>query len=140
MARKVSYIPTAADRGSVAVIPANEIPKDVIAEVEEIYLALKANPNGRMRAEFDTKAELTAYMTQVVSYCQQRQVNGVPAPLRFRKSPTKNLPETVMDYRIGDPLPEKPEPGENGSAATPPATEPTAPASPAKPAPKSSKK
>ncbi len=130
MARKVSYIPTAADKGSVAIIPASEIPQEVIAEVEEIYAALKANPNGRMRAEFDTKAELTTYMTQLVSYCNQRQVNGVPSPLRFRKSPTKGLAETVMDYRISDPLPEKPEPGENGAAATPPATEPAAPATP----------
>jgi hypothetical protein len=109
MARKVSYVPTAGDNGSVATIPAAEIPADVIAEVEEIYAALKANPNGRMRAEFDSKEELNQYMTQVVSYCRQRTVEGAPAPLRFRKSPTKGLPETTMDYRIGDLPAVKPE-------------------------------
>jgi len=123
MARKVSYVPTAGDNGSVATIPAAEIPQDVIDEVEEIYGALKANPNGRMRAEFDTKEELNQYMTQVVSYCRQRTINGAPAPLRFRKSPTKGLPETTMDYRIGDLPAEKP-------ATTPDAT-PTIPAAPA---------
>jgi hypothetical protein len=109
MARKISYVPTAPDRGSVATIPLNAIPADVIEEVEEVYAALKANPNGRMRAEFDTKAELSTYMTQVVSYCLQRTVNDAPAPLYFRKSPTKGLPETSMDYRISDPKPPKDE-------------------------------
>lgn len=109
MAHKVSYIPTAADNGSGPLLPLSAIPADVIAEVEEVYTALKANPNGRMRAEFDTKAELGAYMTQVSSYCRQRTIDGIDAPLRFRKSPTKNLPETTMDYRISDPLPEKEE-------------------------------
>jgi hypothetical protein len=123
MPRKISYVPTAPDRGSVATIPAAEIPVDVIAEVEEVYAALKANPNGRMRAEFDTKAELNTYMTQVMSYCRQRQVNGELAPLRFRKSPTKNLPETTMDYRIGDPLPDK-------DAIDTPTDGPAAPATP----------
>lgn len=109
MPRKISYVPTVPDRGSVATLPLNAIPQDVIDEVEEVYKALKDNPNGRMRAEFDTKGELSTYMTQVSSYCSQRTVNGTPAPLRFRKSPTKNLPETTMDYRIGDPLPPKEE-------------------------------
>jgi hypothetical protein len=118
MPRKVSYVPTAPDRGSVATLPVDQIPADVIAEVEEIYTALKANPNGRMRAEFDSKAELNQYMTQVSSYCLQRTINGVAAPLRFRKSPTKGLPETVMDYRISDPAPTKEDA---------PATVPTAP-------------
>jgi len=141
MARKVSYVPTAPDRGSVATIPAAEIPADVIQEVEEVYAALKANPNGRMRAEFDSKEELHQYMTQVTSYCRQRTVDGVAAPLRFRKSPTKNLPETTMDYRIGDPLADK------NAIDTPtdgPATTPAAPvtpaATPAKAAPKPGKK
>lgn len=137
MARKVSYVPTAPDRGSVATIPANEIPDDVKVEVEEVYLALKANPNGRMRAEFDTKAEMLQYQTQVASYCRQRTVDGVDAPLRFRKSPTKNLPETTMDYRIGDPLPDNGKEGiqaavADAHAVAAAALTPDAPATPAK--------
>ena len=135
----LTYIPTAPDRGSVAVIPAAEIPADLIAQVEEVYVALKANPNGRMRAEFATKGELDQYMTLVVSYCRQRTVNGVAAPLRFRKSPTKNLPDNVMDYRVGDPLPDKDaiDTPTDGPATTPaPAATPAATpakATPAKP-------
>lgn len=137
MARKVSYVPTAPDRGSVATIPVAEIPDEIKAEVEEVYAALKANPNGRMRAAFDTKQEMLEYQTQVTSYCRQRTVDGAAAPLRFRKSPTKNLPETTMDYRISDPLPD------NGTdairatvdAAHAAATPADAPATPAKTAP-----
>lgn len=125
MSRKVSYVPTTPDSGSVATIPLAEIPADVIAEVEEIYAALKANPNGRMRAEFDTKAELTAYMTQVSSYCRQRTIDGAAAPLRFRKSPTKGLPETTMDYKVGD-IPPAKESAPADAAPEAPAT--TAPA------------
>lgn len=132
MPRSIAFVPTSAD-GSAATLDIDEIPADVKAEVEEVYAALKANPNGRMKATFDTKAELDTYRTQVISYCVQRTVDGVAAPLRFRKSPTKNLPETVMEFRIGDIPAEKPAPAAETPAEAP-ATE-----TPAK-APKAGKK
>lgn len=55
MPRQLAYVPTSSD-GTTATISVDEIPADVIAEVEEVYAALKANPNGRMKATFDTKA------------------------------------------------------------------------------------
>jgi hypothetical protein len=137
MARQISYVPTAPDRGSVAVLPVDAIPADVIAEVEEVYAALKANPNGRMRATFDSKEELHQYMTQVVSYCAQRAVEGIATPLRFRKSPTKNLPDNIMDYRIGDPIAAKDEAQTTAetvaTSEVATAEEPSTKATPAKP-------
>lgn len=121
MARNVKFVPTASASNTTAVLTLEDIPQDVRDEVEEIYNALKTNPNGRMRAEFDTKEELAAYTTQVTSYCQVRP-GGV---IRFRKSPTKGLPETAMDFRITD-VTEKPEtPAETAET---PAEKPATPA------------
>jgi len=129
MARKIAFIPTSSDGGS-ATLNLDEIPADVIEEIEEVYKALKGN-DGRMRAEFDSEAELATYRTQVLSYCAQRTIDGKPAPLRFRKSPTKNLPATTMDYRITDPPADKPA----ADAAATPAETPAATPANAKPKP-----
>lgn len=102
MARSLAFVPTATP-GVSALVALDDIPQDVKDEVEEVYRNLKANPNGRIRAEFDDASELRMYVTHVTSYCEQRQVNGEAAPLRFRKSPTKNLPANKMDFRITDP-------------------------------------
>lgn len=97
MARKLAFVPTTAP-GVTALVALDDIPQDVKDEVEEVYANLKANPNGRIRAEFDTPAELRVYVTQVTSYCELRPAGAI----RFRKSPTKNLPQNVMDFRITD--------------------------------------
>lgn len=131
MARKSVFVPASAN-GSNATLPLDAIPDDVKAEMEEAYTTIKANPGGRIRVEFDNKTELALFHTQGASYCAHRVVDGKPAPLRFRKSPTKNLPDTVMDYRVTD-VEETETP-----AATPAAT--PAPAETAKPAGKTGKK
>jgi len=97
MGRKIAFVPTAAP-GVPALVNIDDIPQNVKDEVEEIYAALKANPNGRMRAEFDNTAELRVYVAQVTSYCEQRPAGAI----RFRKSPIKKLPDHIMEFRITD--------------------------------------
>jgi len=119
------FIPTSGD-GSTPQVNVDEIPEDLKAQVEEVYAALKGN-SGRMRAEFATVAELTQYRTLLISYCAQRTVvvdgNTVKAPLKFRKSPTKGLPETIMEYRITD-LPAEETPANPATPAAPAADAP----------------
>lgn len=102
MARKTSYVPNATP--TKFDIPVDEIPEDVKAECEEAYKNLKENPGGRFRAEFDEVKEVAIFVGQATAYCNQRTVNGVAAPIRFRKSPTKkgSLKDTQLDYRVTD--------------------------------------
>lgn len=92
MARKLTFIPNLAGG---TLIPMEDIPEDVQQETEEAYEAIRSK-DGRIRVEFDTKEEADLYCRQVASYCAQR-ANG---KLRFRRSPTRNLPETTVDFRI----------------------------------------
>lgn len=111
MARTVKFVPHASP-SAIPTLALDAIPQDVRDEVEEIYAALKANPNGRMRAEFSTKDEALAYQTQATAYCALRtvavknedtgKVEIVAAPIRFRKSPTKGLADNVLEFRITD--------------------------------------
>lgn len=103
MARTLVFVAAQTQQwGSAPAIPVEEIPQDVIDDVEETYKGLKANPQGRIRATFDDPAEMALFVRQVVSYCAQRTIDGVPAPIRFRKSPSKGLTKQQMDYRITD--------------------------------------
>lgn len=113
------FIPTQSNAAG-GTLDIDEIPQEVKDEVEEIYAGLKANPAGRMRIEFDTVGELVLYANQVQSYCSQRPTGAI----RFRRSPTKNLPDTAMDFRISDLLPEKEETPASTPAPVP--AEPTA--------------
>jgi hypothetical protein len=99
MARTLAFKLPETTQWSAHLIPLESIPDDVKAEVEEAYTAIKANPAGRISAEFDTVEELNLYTRQVTSYCAQHD------PVwRFRKSPTKGLSKTQMDFKITDPL------------------------------------
>lgn len=86
---------TAATSSAVTV---DEIPEDVRKDVEAVYAALKTNPNGRMRVEFKDKTEALQWIAVATTYCNIR----TGGPIRFRKSPTKGLPENVVDFRITD--------------------------------------
>lgn len=97
MARKLSFVP---NLSAGTLIPLAEIPEDVQQEMEEAYEQL-AGHDGRIRAEFDSKDEATLYCRQAASYCSQRP-NGV---LKFRRSPTKGLPENVVDFTVKADLP-----------------------------------
>ena len=97
MARHVAYVQSL-NTGAVAPLALDDIPKDIRDEVEEMYAGLKANPAGRFRATFDTVEEMAIYTRHVTSYCTVRP-NGA---IRFRKSPSKGLPENVMDFKITD--------------------------------------
>lgn len=98
MARSLAYVANANAASGSEDVPLDQIPEEIRQEVEEAYAALKSNPNGRLRATFDTEAELNEYVRQVRSYCAQRPAGVV----RFRKSPTRKLPSNVMDFRITD--------------------------------------
>lgn len=97
MARKLTFVP---NLSSGTLIPMDEIPDDVKEEMEEAYTQLSGR-DGRIRAEFDTEDEATLYCRQAASYCTQREA-GV---LKFRRSPTKNLPKNVVDFTVKADLP-----------------------------------
>ena len=90
------FIPTQSGATSTT-LSLEDIPQEVRDNAEEVYLALKSNV-GRMRVQFETIAELKAYEVQMKVYCKLRPGGEI----RFRKSPTKDLPKTAMDFRITD--------------------------------------
>lgn len=108
MARTMNptFVPTTTKAGSI-LIPLEEIPEEIKAEVEAMYAGLKANPNGRMRIAFEKAEEVGEYVLQVTSYCEQRPEGAI----RFRRSPTRNLPDTMVDFRISDLPKEEPTAG-----------------------------
>lgn len=96
----LQFIPNNVSKSSNGVqLSIEDIPEDVRKDVEEVYTTLKTNP-GRMRAEFATLAELNTYIAQVTAYCALRPAGEI----RFRKSPTRGLKPTQMDFRITDKL------------------------------------
>jgi len=92
----LKFIPNTPAKGSAG-LALEDIPDEVRKDAEEVYETLKTNP-GRMRVEFATLAELNTYITQLTAYCKLRPAG----PIRFRKSPTRDLPPTAMDFRITD--------------------------------------
>lgn len=96
MAYTIAFVPAAAPTQFVT--PLDQIPEQVRKDVEEIYAGMKASPNGRMSATFDTVEEKTQWMAQVKAYCEQRPGGAV----RFRVSPVRNAPKNQLDFRITD--------------------------------------
>ena len=92
----LTFIPNTSKSGTPA-LSLEEIPQEVRNDVEEVYTALKTNP-GRMRVQFDSLAELNTYIAQVTAYCALRPAGAI----RFRKSPSRGLAKTTMDFRITD--------------------------------------
>jgi hypothetical protein len=94
----LQFIPNTSQKGgSTLQLSLDDIPQEVRNDIEEAYKVLKTNP-GRMRANFPSIAELNAYITQAKAYCELRPDGAI----RFRKSPSKGLPPTSMDFRITD--------------------------------------
>ena len=94
---KLTFIPNAKAQGGTNGLVLEDIPEEVRNDVEEVYAALKTNP-GRMRVAFDTVAELNTYITQINAYCALRPAGEI----RFRKSPSRGLSASAMDFRITD--------------------------------------
>jgi hypothetical protein len=94
MARKSTFIP---GNASGSLIPLEQIPQDVMDDMEEAYQLL-SQADGRIRVEFDTKDEKAAFSRQAQSYCAQRP----SGKLKFRWSPSKDLPnkDTFGDFRV----------------------------------------
>lgn len=95
-----SFTPIADTSGS-ALVPLEQIPEDVQNEVEEAYAYLQKN-GGRMRVTFESDEEAAEWFKYAVSYGAARPTGAV----RFRRSPTRNLPDNVFDFRVHDDLPE----------------------------------
>lgn len=91
------FIPNTTKSAAVSQLTLEDIPQEVRENVEEVYETLKTNP-GRIRVEFPSLGELNAYVAQVTAYCALRPGGAI----RFRKSPTRKLPATTMDFRITD--------------------------------------
>lgn len=94
---KFAFIPTQ-QAASTSTLTVEEIPEDIRKDVEEIYAALKQNPNGRMRVEFASKTEALQWVQVASTYCKIRPAGAI----RFRRSPTRDLPDNVVDFRITD--------------------------------------
>lgn len=95
---QLQFIPNATSKSSAsASLTLEDVPTEVRTEVEEVYKTLKTNP-GRMRAEFTTLAEMNTYIAQVQAYCALRPEGAI----RFRRSPSRGLKSTQMDFRITD--------------------------------------
>lgn len=93
----LKFIPTVTASSGPKVYSLEEIPDEVKNDVEEAYELLKKQ-NGRLAVEFPSVGELNLYMAHVKSYCELRPAGAI----RFRKSPTKNLKPTQMEFRITD--------------------------------------
>ena len=93
-----TFVPTNAPAGSNE-LTLDEIPQDIRDGVEEVYAYLKTNPAGRMRTPaFADKNAAAVWQALTTAYCKVRPAGAV----RFRRSPTRNLPENVIDFRITD--------------------------------------
>lgn len=91
MARKSSFIASATSNGRT---PLDQIPKDVR---DEVLAALEqiSKSDGRIRTEFDTEAEANDFMKLAADFAAQHK-----PPLKVRRSPTRNLPANVVDWRV----------------------------------------
>lgn len=95
-----TFVPTTSPVS--ASMPLDQIPQEIKDEIEEMYAALK-KAEGRFSIGFDTKQEVSEYEKQVKAYCSGRvDTLGKPAPIRYRRSPAKSLPETTIQFRITD--------------------------------------
>lgn len=97
MALNFTYVPNTT-QSAKSDLTVEEIPEDVRSDVEAVYAALKANPNGRMRVEFEDKTKALQWIAVATAYCKIRPDGAI----RFRRSPTRNLPDNVVDFRITD--------------------------------------
>ena len=97
MALNFTYVPNQ-QTSAASGLTVEEIPEDVRKDCEAVYEALKANPNGRMRVEFANKTEALKWIAVAQAYCKIRPGGEI----RFRRSPTRDLPDNVIDFRITD--------------------------------------
>jgi hypothetical protein len=88
----MTFIPANQPAGLLAL---EDIPEDVKDAVDEAYEAIRSN-DGRLRVEFPTKEEAQMFCRQAASYATQRPEGA----LKFRKSPTRKLPDNMVDFRI----------------------------------------
>jgi hypothetical protein len=92
MARKATFIPDTTGPQRTAL---DEIPQELKDYVESVYAKQRKSP-GREHVEYENKAELEQEFKLIADYCAQRKT-GI---LRVRRSPTRNQPDNVMEFRI----------------------------------------
>lgn len=100
-----TFVPTAAAAGGNAGLTLEDIPQDIKDDIEEVYAYLKTNPAGRMRTPAfvdsngnPSKQNALAWQAMATAYCRLRPAGEI----RFRKSPTKGLPDHIFDFRVTD--------------------------------------
>jgi hypothetical protein len=86
------------DTSGTILVPLESIPQDVKNYVEEVYKRQLVTP-GRERAEYDTEAEMNTEWKFMTDYAAQRP-QGLGGVLKIRRSPTRDLPVNVMDFRV----------------------------------------
>lgn len=92
----IKFVPNTSTSGA-SLVPIDDIPTDVITDIEAIYDNLKV-ADGRFRAEFDNEVEALQFVRYATSYCAQRPAGAI----RFRRSPTKGLQKNVIEFRVTD--------------------------------------
>src|ERR1043165_7413031 len=103
--KSIEYVPTINSSAKTNEFSLEDIDPELIREVEEMYVNMKSAPNGRFRMAFDTRADLLQYQAMATAYCALRvDADGNPAPIRFRKSPSKDLAKDgpVGDFKVTD--------------------------------------
>jgi hypothetical protein len=94
----LQFIPNAVSKGTTGLqLSLDDIPQEVKENAEEVYKTLKTNP-GRIRVKFGSLVEMNQYVSQITTYCALRPEGAI----RFRKSPSRGLEPTEMDFRITD--------------------------------------
>lgn len=104
--RRLAVVVSQTANAKAAPLALEDIPEWVRQDAEDAYEVCGKNPLARLHAEFDTVEDAKLYQRLMTSYCQIRTVDGKPAQIRFRKSPTRNQPDHVMDFRVTDLLTE----------------------------------
>lgn len=79
----------------------DDISDEFISEFEEVYTALKGQPDLEVRVECDNESEAKTWAANAKSYGEQRMdENGDHDPLIVRKLPKRGLPKTISYFSI----------------------------------------
>jgi hypothetical protein len=105
--RTLAVIVSQSANAKAAPMALEDIPEWVRGDAEDAYAQCKNHPQARLHAEFDSVEDAKLYMRMLSAYCQNRpDGKGGVAPIRFRKSPTRNQPDHIIDFRVTDLLTE----------------------------------
>jgi len=73
-----------------------EVPQDVKDEIDEVFAHLRQFPDEEGFVRFDSTEERKAWEAQVRTYAATREAGA----LKFRRLPSKHLPETELRFKL----------------------------------------